>query len=67
MIIETIELRNQIADEGHWLYQDQAEGFRYFTKKVYLGKNEEPWAECTDADKVAWEEALTAAEEGGEQ
>ena len=40
---------------NEWCYQDQGENFRYFTKRVLLGKNEQPWAECTDADKAAYE------------
>ena len=44
---------------NEWCYQDQGENFRYFTKKVILGANAEPWAECTDEEKTAWEEAHT--------
>ena len=43
---------------NEWCYQDQGENFRYFTKRVLLGKNEQPWAECTDADKAAYEAAM---------
>lgn len=54
---------------NEWCYQDQGENFRYFTKKVILGANAEPWAECTEEEKVQWEEEHTtdidqAAEEG---
>lgn len=30
---------------------------RNFVKSVYLGNNAEPLSECTDAEKLAWEEA----------
>ena len=30
---------------------------RNFVKSVYLGNNAEPWSECTEAEKTAWEEA----------
>ena len=40
---------------NEWCYQDQGENFRYFTKKVILGANAEPWAECTDEEKTAYE------------
>jgi hypothetical protein len=30
---------------------------RNFVKSVYLGATAEPWAECTEAEKLAWEEA----------
>ena len=48
--------RNEYADEGKWLYKDQGEDNRYFTKVVYLGKEEEPWPECTDEEKHEWED-----------
>jgi hypothetical protein len=41
---------------NEWLYQDRGED-RYFTTFVYLGKEEPKWAECTEAEKLAWEEA----------
>lgn len=48
--------RNEYADEGKWLYQDRGENDRYFTTFVWLGKDEDPWAECTNEEKEAWEE-----------
>lgn len=57
MKIETVELRNQLADEGNWLYREQEDGFRYFTKKVLLGRDAAPWPECTDAERIAWQQA----------
>jgi hypothetical protein len=42
---------------NEWCYQDQGENFRYFTQRVFLGKNEQQWAECTNEEKQAWEEA----------
>lgn len=41
--------------EGNWLYQDR-ENDRYSTTIVYLGKHEPEWAECTNEEKVAWDE-----------
>lgn len=41
---------------NQWLYQDRGED-RYFTTFVHLGKEEPKWSECTEADKLAWEEA----------
>ena len=35
---------------------------RNFVKSVYLGKNEQPWAECTDSQKEEYE-LLKAQEE----
>ena len=42
---------------NEWLYQDRGENDRYFTTFVHLGKEEPMWAECTGAEKLAWEEA----------
>ena len=39
-----------------WLYHDEPDGNRIFKKEVYLGKNAEPWPECTDEEKTKWEE-----------
>jgi hypothetical protein len=36
---------------------------RNFVKSVYLGNNAEPWSECTDAEKTAWEEAHKVVDE----
>lgn len=50
-------LRTQIPTApNEWLYQDEG-GDRYFTTFVHLGKEEPKWAECTEAEKLAWEEA----------
>lgn len=35
---------------------------RNFVKSVYLGKNDNPWAECTDGEKIQWEEEHKAEE-----
>lgn len=37
---------------------------RNFVKSVYLGSNAEPWAECTDEEKTAWESRTLDTEEG---
>lgn len=55
IIIDKYGNRNEYADEGNWLYQDRSENDRYFTDMVLLGKHEEPWAECTNAEKEEWE------------
>ena len=41
-----------------WLYHDEPDGNRIFKKEVYLGKNAEPWPECTDEEKEKWEEKI---------
>lgn len=65
-MIQEITLTKRVqtpTPPNEWCYQDQGENFRYFTKKVILGANAEPWAECTDEEKTAWEEAHTAVVE----
>ncbi len=47
--------------ETNWLYEDR-EDDRYFTKIVCLPDGSEPWAECTNEEKEAWEEAHKPAE-----
>lgn len=49
--------RNEYSDDGKWLYQDRGENDRYFTNVVYLGKDEEPWKECTDEEKHEYEKS----------
>lgn len=49
-------MKTQKVQEGNWLYQDQSEDYRYFTKEVYLPDDAELWAECTNEEKEAWEE-----------
>lgn len=39
----------------NWLFRDSSEDNRLFKKKVYLGKNDTEWDECTDEEKQAWE------------
>ena len=49
--------RVQTPDEGFdWLYKDQEGEPRMFRKEVGLPPEAEPWGQCTDAEKVAWEE-----------
>ncbi len=49
-------MKTQTAQEGNWLYQDQSEDYRYFTKEVYLPDDAGLWPECTNEEKEAWEE-----------
>jgi hypothetical protein len=57
-MIQEITLTKRVqtpTPPNEWCYQDQGEDFRYFTKKVILGANAEPWAECTESDRLAYE------------
>ena len=68
-MIQEITLTKRVqtpTPPNEWCYQDQGENFRYFTKRVLLGKNEQPWAECTDADKAAYEAEQAALRSANE-
>ena len=47
--------RVETPDEGLWLHDGTPDYTRVFSKLVYLGKDAKPWAECTTAEKEAWE------------
>lgn len=50
-------LRPQTPSAGFdWLYKDFEEDNRTFSKLVYLGINDTPWAQCTQAEREQWEE-----------
>ena len=48
--------RNEYSDEGKWLYQERGENDRYFTTFVWLGKDENPWPECSNEEREQWED-----------
>ena len=43
--------------EDNWLYIDDKENNRSFSKLVCLPEGTPLWEECTDEDKLAWENA----------
>ena len=45
-----------VSAENNWLYIDM-DNNRLFAKKVRLPANAPIWAECTEEEKLAWEEA----------
>ena len=47
--------RVEYADEDEWLHDKATDWQRIFEKLVYLGKDAEPWAKCTTAEKEKWE------------
>ena len=50
------DVRKQVpSNPDNWLYRDFSTDDRCFTKLVYLGKNDTPWNECTNAEKEQWE------------
>lgn len=66
MITETnVLLRKQIPNEpNQWLYETvlvDGEEKRNFRPFVYLGKEAEQWAECTEQERLDWQSAWDAA------
>ena len=56
-MITEFTTRVQTPDDGFdWLYKDQEGEPRMFRHEVGLPPEAEPWGQCTDAEKVAWEE-----------
>ena len=57
---ETVVVRYQTPNApNEWLYQDttdEGKPVRKFYRDMYLGKNQDPLPECTDEEKVQWEE-----------
>lgn len=43
------------SNPDNWLHDGAQDWQRIFSKLVYLGKDAEPWAECTNAKKEEWE------------
>ena len=51
------ETRKQVvSNPDNWLYNDIDENNRQFEKGVYLGKGAPEWLECTNQEKIDWEE-----------
>ena len=64
-MIEEIQigLRKQTPSvEGNWLYKDHEQG-RLFYSAVWLGKEENPFPECTNEEKEAYERAHNPEEQ----
>jgi len=56
-MITEFTTRVQTPDEGFdWLFHDQEDEPRMFRHEVGLPPHAEPWLQCTDADKVAYEQ-----------
>lgn len=49
-----ITLKPTIQD--NWLYTNDENDNKIFTKEVILGKEATPWKECTNEQKIMWEE-----------
>lgn len=57
-------LRKQLpSSPKNWLHDGAQDYTRIFSKLVYLGIYAEPWSECTDAEKEAWEREHLSADE----
>lgn len=57
------DLRPQTpSNPDNWLHDGAPDWQRIFSKLVYLGKDAEPWAECTNEEKEQWEREHPAPE-----
>lgn len=57
MIIEHNKLRTQVPDvEGNLLYIDFGNNDRQFYKSIDLAKTQDPFPECTQAEREQWKE-----------
>ena len=58
MRIEIInEIRVEYPDSGKWLHDSAPDYTRIFKDDyVMLGKEAEPWAECTNEEQEKWEQ-----------
>lgn len=52
------EIRPQTpSNPDNWLHDGAQDWQRVFSKLVYLGKDAEPWEECTDEEKEEYEKS----------
>ena len=47
----------QRASIGNWLYDAKSENERDFFLVAFIPNDKQPYHECTDEEKLAWEEA----------
>ena len=68
MRIEIINgVRVEYPDSGKWLHDGATDWQRIFKDDyVMLGKDAEPWAECTNEEKEEWEREHPQPEPGNE-
>ena len=67
MIVEQVTLRKQVPSaDGLWIYRkiDNQYIIRQF---VWLGKNDTEWDECTEEQKIAFEEHNAKVQEEREK
>lgn len=54
----------QRPTEGNdWLYEERGKDDRYFTDVVYLPEGTPLWEQCTNAEKLAWDDVHMSKEE----
>lgn len=52
---------------NEWLYEDESKDIRNFWKVMFIPEGGQPLAECTDEEKIAWEEAHKPEPEHAEE
>lgn len=43
--------------KGNWLFHDEPDGSRLFSDYILIEEDNQLWLECTNDEKLAWEEA----------
>jgi hypothetical protein len=43
--------------KGNWLFHDEPNGSRLFSDYILIEEGYQLWLECTNEEKLAWEEA----------
>lgn len=67
-MIENIFIRKQTPQDGMWLYRlDNNSNTYTISKQVYLGKNDTEWDECTEEQKIAFQEHNAKVQEEQEK
>jgi hypothetical protein len=50
-------MEQKVTKETNWLYKEISENERIFSRLISRSEDSIPWIECTNKEKLAWEEA----------
>lgn len=50
-------MEQKVTKETNWLYKEISENERIFSRLISRSEDSTPWIECTNKEKLAWEEA----------
>lgn len=49
-------MEQKVTNPNNWLYKDININERIFSKLINRSNDSDPWYECTDEEKLIWEE-----------